>query len=190
MDLTFNKLIPFNDSIQLINEVYDTVFDFDEMGNIIYLPELYDYAFRLAVAKFYAGYALSDDETNYITAMSFDPYNTEIDTLQLSGIEKALTEKIELQKSAINQSNVTVTSQFDELIPCLLKLFNAVADKVSSTDMKKISKLMKELNVENIVKIYLDSTLAKNNYGGVINEKNDKIHELQNLLNSFTTRNV
>lgn len=191
MKLTFSKLISFDDSISLINEVYDAVFNCDsETGNIVYLPELYDYAFRLAVAKYFAGYSLGDDKTNYFTAMSFNPYDTDIDTLQLTGIEKAISEKIEMQKAALNNSNITVTSQLDNLVPSFLKLVATIDDKVSTIDVSKISNFLKEVNIENLVKVYLDSASAKSNYDGVLDEKNEKIRVLQDTIRRIAERNV
>lgn len=191
MELTFRKLISFDESISMINEVYNAVFNFEsETGDFVYLPELYDYAFRLAVAKYFAGYALSDDETNYFTAMSFNPYNTDIDTLQLTGIEKAISEKIEMQRVTMNKSNITVISQLDDLIPSILKLVATIDDKVSTIDVSKISSFLKEANIENLVKVYLDSASAKNNYHGVLDEKNEKIRVLQDTIHRIAKRNV
>ena len=49
--------ITFAESVEMIKSVVDTVFDQDETtGKLTYLPENYDYAFRLNIAHYYDGY--------------------------------------------------------------------------------------------------------------------------------------
>lgn len=189
--MEFRELITFEESIALINEVFTTVFDFDDMtGSVKYLPEVYDYAFRLACAKYYGGYALVDDETDYITAMRCDPFDGEINLSQISGIKFAIDEKIEIQKAEMSKGNITVTSILDELIPIISTFLSSVSEKISSVDVGNLNIQLQELNMENLIKTYLDSNFAQSEKNDIVDAKNEQIVLLKNKINQFISRNV
>lgn len=177
--MEFKERISFADSLNMIDEVYNTVFDVDvELGLITYLPELYDYAFRLAVAKYYYGYEMVDDlDENYKMAMDIkvDDDDLGIDFNQLFGIEKAINEKIEMRKALINSTNVSVNSKMDEIVPAVVDFFNILSEKVSAIDSKKLNKQLNSLTVSNLVKAYLKTDKAKENAASVLDSKNAEI---------------
>lgn len=188
--------ITFAESVEMIKSVVDTVFDQDETtGKLTYLPENYDYAFRLNIAHYYDGYQTTGDvNKDYNVAMEIDPDTTTIDQKQLSGIENAIKEKIEMKKAEINQQNITVTSQlddlFEEFMPTLAQLTNVISGKIAEIDVKKLNEKIESMNMENLVKTYLDSNFADDNRNAVIDEKNRRIASLQTRLNTITGRNA
>lgn len=189
--MKFRELITFEESIAFINEVYTTVFDFDDAtGNIQYLPEVYDYAFRLACAKYYGNYALVDGETDYITAMKCNPFNGEINLSQIQGIKSAIDEKIAMQKAEMCKGNVTVTSMLDELIPIVSTFLSSISEKLKPFDVEKLNTQLQEFNMENLVKTYLDSNFAQSEKNDVIDAKNEQIVKLKEKINRFTSRNI
>lgn len=144
--MEFKNKLSFDESIAMVNMVFEMVFHKDkDTGRIIYMPELYDYALRLAAIRFYADYHLSEDnDTNYETAMSIRIEDMNIDRSQFKGIETAIREKIEMKKAQINKSNLTVLSQFDALVPVMEKLIADVSEKFSEIDTHKLNQQLKE----------------------------------------------
>jgi len=156
MELKFKERITFQETIKMINEVFNAVFDTDEETNITsYLPELYDYAIGLAYIKYYGGYTSKGN--------SDDDYNTVIDYLekiqntsnpQLIGIIEAVNEKIEFKKAEISKSNINIVSKFDELAEPIMEFIDTISKKVSEIDTEKLNKQLKKLNVKNLVDSY------------------------------------
>lgn len=188
--------ITFAESVEMIKSVVDTVFDQDETtGKLTYLPENYDYAFRLNIAHYYDDYQTTGDvNKDYNTAMEIDPDSTTIDQKQLRGIENAIKEKIEMKKAEINQKNITVTSQldnlFEEFMPTLEKFTKTLTGKLSKINTKKINEKIESMNMENLVKMYMESSFADENRNSLLDAKNKKIVDLQAKLNAFTGRNA
>ena len=188
--------ITFAESVEMIKSVVDTVFDQDETtGKLTYLPENYDYAFRLNIAHYYDDYQTTGDvNKDYNTAMEIDPDSATIDQKQLRGIENAIKEKIEMKKAEINQKNITVTSQldnlFEEFMPTLEKFTKTLTGKLSKINTKKINEKIESMNMENLVKMYMESSFADENRNSLLDAKNKKIVDLQAKLNAFTGRNA
>lgn len=188
--------ITFAESVEMIKSVVDTVFDQDEAtGKLTYLPENYDYAFRLNIAHYYDDYQTTGDvNKDYNTAMEIDPDSTTIDQKQLRGIENAIKEKIEMKKAEINQKNITVTSQldnlFEEFMPTLEKFTKTLTGKLSKINTKKINEKIESMNMENLVKMYMESSFADENRNALLDAKNKKIVDLQTRLNAVTGRNA
>lgn len=188
--------ITFAESVEMIKSVVDTVFDQDETtGKLTYLPENYDYAFRLNIAHYYDGYQTTGDiNKDYNTAMEIDPDSTTIDQKQLRGIENAIKEKIEMKKAEINQKNITVTSQlddlFEEFMPTLVQLTNVITGKIAEIDTKKLNEKIDSMSMENLVKMYMESAFADENRNTLLDAKNKKIVDLQARLNDVTGRNA
>lgn len=188
--------ITFAESVEMIKSVIDTVFDQDETtGKLTYLPENYDYAFRLNIAHYYDDYQTTGDvNKDYNTAMEIDPDSTTIDQKQLRGIENAIKEKIEMKKAEINQKNITVTSQlddlFEEFMPTLVQLTNVITGKIAEIDTKKLNEKIDSMSMENLVRMYMESAFADENHNALIDAKNKKIVDLQTRLNAVTGRNA
>lgn len=188
--------ITFAESVEMIKSVVDTVFDQDETtGKLTYLPENYDYAFRLNIAHYYDDYQTTGDvNKDYNTAMEIDPDSATIDQKQLRGIENAIKEKIKMKKAEINQKNITVTSQldnlFEEFMPTLEKFTKTLTGKLSKINTKKINEKIESMNMENLVKMYMESSFADENRNSLLDAKNKKIVDLQAKLNAFTGRNA
>lgn len=188
--------ITFAESVEMIKSVVDTVFDQDETtGKLTYLPENYDYAFRLNIAHYYDDYQTTGDvNKDYNTAMEIDPDSTTIDQKQLRGIENAIKEKIKMKKAEINQKNITVTSQldnlFEEFMPTLEKFTKTLTGKLSKINTKKINEKIESMNMENLVKMYMESSFADENRNALLDAKNKKIVDLQTRLNAVTGRNA
>lgn len=186
MNLNFKNTITFEESQLMINMVYNTVFDTTDIG-LTYLPELYDYVYRLAIAKYYGDYEITgDNEIDYEVAMSLDLNNSSINKSQLNGIEYAIKEKIDMRKEEINKTNITITSKFDDLFPVIESLVNVVSNKIENIDIKKINKQLNSINMKNLVNTYINSEFAKDKRSKVLDEKNKQIQELKEKLNKYT----
>lgn len=144
--MEFKYRLSFDESIAMVNMVFEMVFHKNtDSGVITYVPELYDYALRLAAIRFYGGYDLSEDnDENYEAAMDIHIQDTGIDMSQFQGIEKAILEKIDMKKAQINQSNIAVVSQFDELVPVVKTMIEGLSEKFSEIDTHRLNQLLKE----------------------------------------------
>lgn len=194
--MKFKNRITFHESLMMINEITDAVFKFDEPTKTTsYLPELFDFAYRLAVAKYYGGYSMSGNtDTDYEAAMSI---NTEalivdgmIDKAQLSGITDAVSRKIEQRNAEIDKSNITVVSEFDQLIPYLEKLMEEITAKVSAIDTKKLNKQLEKFNVKELVNAYMETEFARNQRNDLFDAKNAEIKQLKEELNPYSAGNA
>lgn len=141
MEMNFKDRLTFAESIVFINEVVDTVFKTDgSTGRTEYLPELYDYAFRLMIARCYGGYEVTGDvETDYETAMNIHPgellHAGRIEAEQFKEIEHAISEKISFKKAETNRANITVASRLDAFVPYISELLGTLNRKASEIDM-------------------------------------------------------
>lgn len=160
--MEFKNRLTFNESTEMINEVAESVFVTDpETGAVSYLPELYDFAFRLAVARYFAGYQSSGDTAaDYETAMNINPSEIPLDQQQLAGITSAIHEKIEMRKAKINQSNITVTSRFDLLAPVLEQLINSAAAKIAALDFSGLNEALHDIDMKSILTQYIDASFS------------------------------
>lgn len=192
MNLNYKYRLTFEETLGMIDEVYDTVFDVDvETGLVTYLPELYDYAFRLAIARYYGNYVPTKSaDMDFEVAMDVDINSISIDKAQLRGVEDAIKEKIEMRKTEINKSNITVASTFEELKAPLISIINTLDNIVSSFDVELLNKKIKTLDMKHLVNTYLKSDLANKNRTDVLDEKNNKIRQLNEALNQYTAKNV
>lgn len=152
--MELKKRITLEEAIEMVNFVANAVFQTDkETGTMKYLPEVFDYTFRVAIAHYYGGFALTDDiETNYRTAMDINVSHLRdtdaIDFAQLNGIEQAIYEKIDWKKEELNKANITVTSQFDVLAPVVQTLIDTITNKVAEINMEKFNDTLSALNEE------------------------------------------
>lgn len=149
------KRITFEESVAMITTVADSVFTIDEKtGKMLYLPENYDYSFRLCIAHYYNEYEITGDiDKDYKTAMNIHISDEAIDQSQLLGIQNAIKEKIDMRKAEINKSNITVTSQLDELMealmPVLETLGHTINDRIAELDADKLNERIENMNIEN-----------------------------------------
>lgn len=166
MELKYKYRLTFEESMHLIGEVCDSVFDLSsETGAVTYLPELYDYALRLMIAKYYGGYALTGTaDEDYGVAMDVKLDRLVIDKAQLDGILSALSKKIEMKKAEINRANLSVESKFDQLVEPIVKAAAKLSDLLSQVDVEKLNANIASIDMEHLVNAYLKSgnrTLAR-----------------------------
>ncbi len=156
MNLNFKDRLTLKESIEMINEVCNSVFlAKSESVSAAYLPELYDFSFRLSIAKHYGGYESSGDaEEDYAVAMSIDTQKLDVDMLQLEGIKTAIREKINFRKDAINKSNIRVVSGFDALVSPIENLIHTISDKLSSINMEQMNEMLNGVDVKELMKQY------------------------------------
>lgn len=156
MNLKFKDRLTLKESIEMINEVCNSVFlAKTESVSAAYLPELYDFSFRLSIAKHYGGYESSGDaEQDYSVAMSIDKQKLAVDLLQLEGIEAAIREKIGFRKDAIHKANIQVVSGFDALVSPMEHLIHTISDKLSAVNMEQINELLNGSDLKELMKLY------------------------------------
>ncbi len=156
MNLNFKDRLTLKESIEMINEVCNSVFlAKTESVSAAYLPELYDFSFRLSIAKHYGGYESSGDaEQDYSVAMSIDKQKLAVDLLQLEGIEAAIREKIGFRKDAIHKANIQVVSGFDALVSPMEHLIHTISDKLSAVNMEQINELLNGSDLKELMKLY------------------------------------
>ncbi len=156
MNLNFKDRLTLKESIEMINEVCNSVFlAKTESVSAAYLPELYDFSFRLSIAKHYGGYESSGDaEQDYSVAMSIDKQKLAVDLLQLEGIEAAIREKIVFRKDAIHKANIQVVSGFDALVSPMEHLIHTISDKLSVVNMEQINELLNGSDLKELMKLY------------------------------------
>lgn len=156
MNLNFKDRLTLKESIEMINEVCNSVFlAKTESVSAAYLPELYDFSFRLSIAKHYGGYESSGDaEQDYSVAMSIDKQKLAVDLLQLEGIEAAIREKIGFRKDAIHKANIQVVSGFDALVSPMEHLIHTISDKLSVVNMEQINELLNGSDLKELMKLY------------------------------------
>ncbi len=156
MNLNFKDRLTLKESIEMINEVCNSVFlAKTESVSAAYLPELYDFSFRLSIAKHYGGYESSgDSEQDYSVAMSIDKQKLAVDLLQLEGIEAAIREKIGFRKDAIHKANIQVVSGFDALVSPMEHLIHTISHKLSAVNMEQINELLNGSDVKELMKLY------------------------------------
>lgn len=156
MNLNFKDRLTLKESIEMINEVCNSVFlAKNESVSAAYLPELYDFSFRLSIAKHYGGYESSGDaEQDYSVAMSIDKQKLAVDLLQLEGIEAAIREKIGFRKDAIHKANIQVVSGFDALVSPMEHLIHTISHKLSAVNMEQINELLNGSDLKELMKLY------------------------------------
>lgn len=186
--MEFKNRLSLNESISMIEEVVASVFKVNDDGSIVYMPHVYDYALRLAIAKYYGGYEMTgDNDVDYEVAMDIDTsaINT-MDANQYKGILDAIKEMIEFKKSEIHKNNITIVSHFDEVATALTVLISNISDKFSSLDITSLE----QFDIKKLVEEYANSERYKGNTASIIDAKNEKIKKLQAELNKYTAKNV
>ncbi len=160
MELKFKERITFSETIQMINEVFNAVFDTDDETNITsYIPELYDYAIGLAYIKYYGGYLSNgDSDADYNIAMDYLEKVQNTSNPQLISIIKSINEKIEMKKDEISKTNINIVSKFDELAEPFIEFINITSNKVSEIDTEKLNKQLKKFNIKNLVDMYFNKS--------------------------------
>lgn len=159
MEFDYKYRLTLEESIRMIDEVYNAVFDRSaETGAITYLPELYDYALRLMIAKYYGGYSPTGEaDTDYSAAMDVEIGRIAVDKAQFKGIVSALSEKIEMEKAAINRARLSVESRFDRLAEPLAQAASGLSDLFSRIDVEKLNANIASIDMEHLVEAYLKS---------------------------------
>lgn len=190
--MEFKSRLSLNESISMVEEVVSSVFKVNDDGSIVYMPHLYDYALRLAVAKYYGGYEMTgDNDVDYEVAMDIDTsaINT-MDANQYKGIINAINEMIEFKKSQMHKNNIMIVSQFDEVATALTALISKISDKFSSLDITSLIQQLGQFDIKKLVEEYTSSERYKGNTASIIDAKNEKIKKLQEELNKYTAKNV
>ncbi|WP_125140600.1 hypothetical protein [Clostridium transplantifaecale] len=184
MELNYKNKLSFSESLAMIDEVYITLFESDpETGAISYFPELYDYAYRLAIARYYGGYLCTGvAEEDYSAAMDVDINSLDIDDLQLSGIEEAILQKIEMKKAEMNRANILVASKFDEIINPIVGLLNTLTNTIETFDINNLDKILGSSNMKNLMENYLKPGIDENHLMKLINATKKTNKEPENIM--------
>ena len=173
------KTLNLVETFAMIEYVYSTVFTVnDTTGKLEYIPELFDYAYRSSILKFYYNKDMSNmnHEEIYQAAMALNMSSVKHDVnySQLTGIYKSICEKINYKKEELQKENITVVSELDSIIPFLNDILITINDKLQKIDTKKINKLLSGLNVKTLIQEYLDSDRYSGNTASIIDHKNKK----------------
>lgn len=154
LNLNCDKTISFTDSLEFIEIVLNTVFEKDKLsGKIIYKPEYFDYIYYLMVAKYYGEYEISNDlEKDYQIALSAKSiYKSGKLSIQLSGIRRAIEERIKLKLKELEDTNNIKKS--------ILEILDIVTDKVKDIDFSNFNEIVETLskigNTQEIVDTFL-----------------------------------
>ncbi len=192
MELTFKERISFEETIQMINDVSNSVFDTDNDTNTtIYLPELYDYALGLSYAKYYGGYiSENNSEHDYNVAMDCLGEVQNTANPQLIGIKNSINAKIELKKEEIIKANINIVSKFDELIAPIIKVLGIASEKAAKIDTEGLNKHLKKFSVKNLVDHYFSKRQEEDKEEEILEAKNREILELKEKLNKLTAKNA
>lgn len=159
MEFDCKYRLTLEESIRMIDEVYNAIFDRSaETGAVTYLPELYDYALRLMIAKYYGGYSPTGEaDTDYSAAMDVEIGRIAVDKAQLKGIVSALSEKIEMEKAAIKRPLYSVESKIGRLTESLSEAVKKLSNLLSQVDMEKINANLASIDMEHLINAYLKS---------------------------------
>ena len=181
------KTLTFSESFEMINYVYETVIDFEnETGKYQYLPELFDYAYRASILKFYYEENIDqlDLETSYQRCMELDikKVRSEVNRSQLDAIYKSICEKIEYKKSEMQKENINIVSELDSIVPFINEILITINDKLGKIDTKKLNKFLSGLNIKTLAQEYLNSDRYTGNTASIIEHKNKQIQELKEKL--------
>ena len=192
MELTFKERISFEEAIQMINDVSNSVFDTDNDTNTtVYLPELYDYALSLSYAKYYGGYiSENNSEHDYNVAMDYLGEVQNTVNPQLISIKNSINAKIKLRKEEIVKSNINIVSKFDELIAPVIKVLGIVSEKAAKIDTEGLNKQLRKFSVKNLVSHYFSKRQEENKEEEILEAKNREILELKEKLNKLTAKNT
>ena len=145
-----NKL-NFAEYTEFINNVIYTVFTFDEDNHpTSYMPELYDFAFKLEFAETYLGYDSTDKDTNTMYeevgfidmkayGMGKDTDDFVVDYKQFHSIEDAIYSKIDfLKQQLLNQSK---KDSLSELLDSINSFVKTMEEKFKDVDLSNIDGL-------------------------------------------------
>ena len=155
------KQIGFTEAIQFIDSVVDTVFSYnEETDTYTYLPELYHYAYGLAVAHYFVDYEItSDPDQDYAAAINMlEQLEQEETSVQLQELSEEIKEKIYSRRKHIVDSKIVTTAQFDELVPYVESFLNHLNAKIEGIDVKKINKALGSFNVKKLVDEYVKAS--------------------------------
>ena len=191
MELTFKERISFEETIQMINDVSNSVFDTDsETNTTVYIPELYDYALGLSYAKYYGGY-ISENNSEYDYTVAMDYLGEVQNTVnpQLVGIKNSINAKIELKKAEIIKSDINIISKFDELVKPFTELLNIVSEKIEKIDTKGLNRQLRKFNVKNLIDQYFSIKHEEDKGHKTLEAKDKEIFELRQKLNKLTSEN-
>lgn len=181
------KTLNLVETFAMIEYVYSTVFTVnDTTGKLEYIPELFDYAYRSSILKFYYNKDMSNmnHEEIYQAAMALNMSSVKHDVnySQLTGIYKSICEKINYKKEELQKENITVVSELDSIIPFLNDILITINDKLQKLDMKKLNKNLGSLNIKNLLNEYLKTDRYSGHTAEIIDYKNEKIKELKKEL--------
>lgn len=181
------KTLTISESFNMIDYVYGTVFELDEKtGEYYYLPELFDYAYRFSILKFFYEEELDklDINISYQKCMELDinKVRSEVNRSQLDAIYKSICEKIEYKKSEMQKENINIVSELDSIVPFINEILITINDKLGKIDTKKLNKFLSGLNIKTLAQEYLNSDRYTGNTASIIEHKNKQIQELKEKL--------
>ena len=182
MNIIKNQLT-FEESLQFVNGVIDSVFTQDEEGNDIdYSPASLQPLIQSTLVEMYTDYVFVDDfDTNFAEYMSINIDNLmigTINTIQFDGMLKAINEGIEFRKQKMLQQNIKVTSILDEEIIKFANILTEVVQNLPKNfDMKSVQPFMDKIN-----------SMGKIDEKKIVEAALNKNHSLKNKLFGFLSK--
>lgn len=158
--IEIKKTIPLYEMTAFVQEVVEACVD-SETGD--YIPEAYDFAFRVAVLTHYANFAMpSNLEKQYMLVYgtrAFNQVTGSINVCQLNDIVKAIDRKIQFMLDVISSSAVTkineVINKFNDIATSSEQVFGGMNPADLSKVIEGITKLNK-MDEADVAKVILD----------------------------------
>ena len=181
--------LTLKESVDFINKVVHTFFDYDENGDIIgFTPYLGRIQLKVEFLKYYTDYKFSDDpEKDFESICGFqikDSYG-KIDFLQFIEIDNAIQDEVNVLKKVYVENQNGFSKLMNELTS-VVRSFN-----IPEFDFAELDKFMKKfnesgLNAKELINTYLQSDEYKSakekELNEVIDSKNEVITAMKNQM--------
>lgn len=178
--------VTFAKMLEIVNDAVDACFDTDENGiDTDFRPECKKVSLQCAFCENYLQLELSEDfDEAFATymAVGIDDYNINKD--QWYSIIHAVNDKIEFRKQKLLNSQ---PKPVDEMYLAITTLLSTLNSKASELDVKKLDKVIKKLNPQEVMKAYKNSGIGNDIRDKAIHEQAQEIIDLKNQISA---RNV
>jgi hypothetical protein len=192
MEIKLKKTqLTFAETLRIVEDAVSACFEMDDEGNDIgFRPEIKDVSLQCAFYENYVDGKLSEDfDEAFATYMAIDidgiyPNNKDFNYSQWIQICHAVSDGIEFRKQKMLNDK---KSSMDEAFDSLNTLLTTLNEKAKELDTKKLEKIIKKLNPQELVKAYQKSELAEGVRDKAIQ---DLAKENKELRNQISARNV
>ena len=200
MDLGFNivkKRLTLKESVNFINKVVRTFFDYDDNGDIIgFTPYLGRIQLKIEFLKYYTDFKFSDNpEKDFEGICGFqikDCYG-KIDFIQFAEMDNAIQDKVNTLKEIYVENQNGFSKLMNELTSTVQSL------NIPEFDFAELNKFMKKfdesgLNAQELVNTYLQSDEYKSakekELNEVIDSKNEVITAMKNQMKNEVVKEL